>query len=260
MKNRKIVLAANWKMNKLAGEAADFVREYAENLPDSPVSSIILPPLTALSAVASACKTSGKSASVLAYGAQNYYFTQSGAFTGEVSADMLKEHGCCFVLCGHSERRSIFHEGDEFVGKKVQRAVEVGLIPIFCIGETLAERNDGKLEEVLTRQVEKGLAGVPEDKLTEIIVAYEPVWAIGTGVVATPEQAEEAHAFVRELLRNRMGAKCEGISILYGGSVKPDNVDSLMSQKNIDGALVGGASLKVDSLLALHAGCVKAAG
>lgn len=243
-----------------AAEATAFVKDYAGKLADSKVITIILPPLTALPAVASACKSSGKSSATLAYGAQNYYFTQSGAFTGEVSADMLKEHGAGFVICGHSERRAIFGESDELVGKKVVRAIETGLTPIFCIGETLEEREGGKLEAVLSRQVEKGLAELSDTEIEKVIVAYEPVWAIGTGVVATPEQAEEAHAFVRNLLRKRMGDACEKVSILYGGSVKPDNVDTLVTQPNIDGALVGGASLKVDSLLALHVGCVKAAG
>jgi triosephosphate isomerase (TIM) len=259
MKNRKIILAANWKMNKTAAEAASFVKDYAAQLPDSKVISIILPPLTALQAVANACKLSGKSNSVLAYGAQNYYFTESGAFTGEVSADMLKEHGCSYVICGHSERRAIFGETDEIVGKKVARALDVRLTPIFCIGETLEERNGGKLEEVLRRQVEKGLAGLSESQIEKVIVAYEPVWAIGTGVVATPAQAEAAHAFVRSLLRNMTGASSEKVSILYGGSVKPDNIDTLIALPNIDGALVGGASLKVDSLLALLVGCMTAA-
>ncbi|RQV94066.1 triose-phosphate isomerase [bacterium] len=255
-----MILAANWKMNMTAAEATAFVKAYSAKLVDSKVITIILPPLTAVPAVASACKSSGKSSAVLAYGAQNYYFTQSGAFTGEVSADMLKEHACGYVICGHSERRAIFGESDELVGKKVARAIETGLTPIFCIGETLEEREGGKLEAVLSRQVEKGLSGLTEAQIEKVIVAYEPVWAIGTGVVATPEQAEEAHAYVRSLLRKRMGDACEKVSILYGGSVKPDNVDSLVTQPNIDGALVGGASLKVDSLLALHVGCVKAAG
>jgi triosephosphate isomerase len=254
-----MILAANWKMNMTAAEATAFVKEYSAKLTDTKVITIILPPLTAISALASACKSSGKSSSVLAYGAQNYYFTQSGAFTGEVSADMLLEHGCRYVICGHSERRAIFGESDELVGKKVERAIEVGLTPIFCIGETLEEREGGKLEEVLSRQVEQGLAGLSDAQIEKVIVAYEPVWAIGTGVVASPEQAEAAHAFVRSLLQKRMGDACEKVSILYGGSVKPDNVDQLATQKNIDGALVGGASLKVDSLLALHVGCVKAA-
>jgi len=254
-----MILAANWKMNKTAAEAAAFVREYAAGLTEWVVPTVLLVPFTALEAVAQACSTSGCPKQRLAYGAQNFYFENSGAFTGEVSADMLLEHGCRYVTCGHSERRKIFGENDELVGKKVRKALEKRLIPIFCIGETLPEREGGKLEAVLTRQMDAGLAGVTAEQLAQVVVAYEPVWAIGTGVTATPEQADAAHAFVRSRLVAMFGAEAQSVPILYGGSVTPDNCYTLMRKPSLDGALVGGASLKVESLLKLHDGCVKAA-
>ncbi len=253
-----MILAANWKMFKTADEADKFVKAYALGLEEWVIPTVILAPFTAIPAVAAACKGTGVPRQRLAYGAQNLYFEQSGAFTGEISADMLLEHGCSYVICGHSERRHVFGESDELVGKKVSRAIEAGLIPIFCIGETLPEREEGNLEEVLTRQIETGLAGVKPENLNRLVVAYEPVWAIGTGEVATPEQAQEAHAFVRSVLVKKFGQAARKVQILYGGSVKPDNIYALASLPDIDGALVGGASLKVESLLALHDACVKA--
>jgi triosephosphate isomerase len=254
-----MILAANWKMNKTAREAAEFVRVYAEGQAEWVVPTVILPPFTAIPAVAQACYQTGFPRQRLAYGAQNFYFEISGAFTGEVSADMLVEHGCRYVLCGHSERRHVFGETDVLIGKKVARAIEKDLIPIFCIGETLAERQGGNLQTVLTQQVKEGLAKVSVENLSKVVVAYEPVWAIGTGVVATPEQAEEAHGFVRQCLVSAFGQAAARVPILYGGSVTPENVSNLVSRPGIDGALVGGASLKVDSLLALHVACVEAA-
>ncbi|MBK8127797.1 MAG: triose-phosphate isomerase [bacterium] len=256
--SRPILLAANWKMNKLTADAVGFVREYAAKLADSAVPTVLLPPTTAVDAVASACKESGKGPSQLAFGAQNCYFQSSGAFTGEVSPEMLVDLGCRYVVLGHSERRAIFGESDELIGQKVAAALKVGLTPIFCIGETLAERNAGQLETVLTRQVEIGLSQVGDDQLERVIVAYEPVWAIGTGVVATPQQAQDAQRFVRSVLAKRGAQAATKMQILYGGSVKPDNCFELMTQPDIDGALVGGASLQVDSLLALHRECVRA--
>ncbi|HEY3295201.1 MAG TPA: triose-phosphate isomerase [bacterium] len=246
-------------MNKTAKEASEFVAAYAAGQAEWVVPTIILPPFTALPAVASACLQTGFPRQRLAYGAQNFYFEVSGAFTGEVSADMLLEHGCRYVLCGHSERRHVFGESDALIGKKVARAIEKDLLPIFCIGETLAERQGGILKTVLTRQITEGLANVSADKFSKVIVAYEPVWAIGTGVVATVEQAEEAHGYVRECLVSAFGQAAGRVPVLYGGSVTPDNVFSLVSRPGIDGALVGGASLKVENLLALHTACVKAA-
>jgi triosephosphate isomerase len=253
-----MILAANWKMNKTAREAIDFVQGYAANLSEWVVPTILLPPFTAIPAVAEAVKQTGFPRQRLAYGAQNYYFELSGAYTGEISADMLLELGCGYVVCGHSERRYVFGESDELIGKKVARAIDKGLIPIFCIGETRDERRKNQLKEVLTRQIKAGLAGLGTAELPRFIVAYEPVWAIGTGENATPEQAEEAHAFIRSLLIGSFGQNAAQVPILYGGSVTPDNIQSLVSCPTIDGALVGGASLKVDSLLALHNACVDA--
>jgi triosephosphate isomerase (TIM) len=252
-----MLLAANWKMNKTGKEAAEFFRAFARSLPDSEVPTALLAPFTALPALRIECDNTKRTQ--LSYGAQNFYFAESGAFTGEISADMLIEHGCTHVICGHSERRQIFGESDDLVGQKVVRAIEKNLIPIFCIGETLSERESGNLEIVLTRQIDKGLSRLTNDQFAQVVVAYEPVWAIGTGVVATPEQAEQAHTFVRTRLKAMIGEAANKLPILYGGSVTPANVYSLMVRKNIDGALVGGASLKVDSLLALHTECVKAA-
>jgi triosephosphate isomerase (TIM) len=254
-----MILAANWKMNKTAREAAAFVQTYASALTEWIVPTVLLPPFLALPAVAEAVKATGIPRQRLAYGAQNFYFELSGAFTGEVSADMLLEHECRYVLCGHSERRHIFGETDELIGKKVARALEKDIIPIFCIGETLPERQAGKLKTVLQHQIEEGLSRLSATMLPKVVVAYEPVWAIGTGVVATPDQAEEAHAFVRQLLVDAFGQSSSRVPILYGGSVTPENALALMSRPTIDGALVGGASLKTDSLLALHAACVSAA-
>ena len=254
-----MILAANWKMNKAAAEAAQFVEAYAAGLHEWVIPTVIFPPFTAIPAVAEACRATGTPRQRLAYGAQNFYYEAVGAFTGEVSADQLLEHGCRYVLCGHSERRHVFGESDELIGKKVYRAIEKELIPVFCIGEKLPERQSGKLMDVLTRQIEEGLSKISAAELNKIVVAYEPVWAIGTGVVATPEQAEEAHGFVRKLLVGAFGQSASRVPILYGGSVTPDNVATLVSRPGIDGALVGGASLKVESLLALHAACVQAA-
>jgi triosephosphate isomerase (TIM) len=253
-----MLLAANWKMNKTGREAVHFLNNCAQALLPSDVPIVLLAPFTALSALQNRFGDTKLPREQLSYGAQNFYFEESGAFTGEVSSDMLLELECSHVIVGHSERRSIFGESDELLSKKVRKALDKKLIPIFCIGETLTEREAGKLESVLTRQVEKGLELVSDADVSNLVVAYEPVWAIGTGVVATPEQAEEAQAFVRGLLNKKFGATAASIPILYGGSVTPANAYSLMSQKNIDGALVGGASLKVDSLLNIHKECVKA--
>lgn len=253
-----MILAANWKMNKTAGEASEFVRLLLTGLKSSGVTTVILPPFTAIPAVAEACQGSPTTRDWLAYGAQNVYFEGSGAFTGEVSVGMLADLGCRYVACGHSERRKVFGESDEWIGKKVRKVLDAAMIPIFCIGETLEQRRSGELESVLTRQVNAGLDAVKESELDRLVVAYEPVWAIGTGVVATPEQAEEAHHFVRQLLVKKFGAAAGKVPILYGGSVTPDNARTLVSLPTVDGALVGGASLKIESFLALHAACREA--
>jgi triosephosphate isomerase len=211
---------------------------------------ILCPPFTNLQAVGEEIKGSN-----IKLGAQNLYFEAKGAYTGEISADMIKSVGCEYVIIGHSERRSYFGETDESVNKKVKFALQNNLVPIVCVGESLEEREKGITFDIIGKQVKNGLANLNLEVLEqnkEIIIAYEPVWAIGTGKVASPAQAQEVHAFIRaELVKIFNAKKAEEIRIQYGGSVKPDNVKELMSQKDIDGALVGGASLKADSFCAL---------
>jgi triosephosphate isomerase len=192
------------------------------------------------------------SSSNVAVGAQDVYYEAKGAFTGEISASMLKDTGCTYVLCGHSERRHVIGETDELINKKVTAAIGGGLLPILCVGELQSEREAGQTEEVVTRHIRKGLAGLSVEKVSAVTVAYEPVWAIGTGLTATPEQAQEVHEFIRGLLAEIYdGQLADEIRILYGGSVKADNAADLMGRADIDGVLVGGASLKVDDFVAI---------
>jgi triosephosphate isomerase len=208
---------------------------------------IVAPPFTALAAAAAAAK-----GSKVAVAAQNCHWDKEGAHTGDISTGMLLDSGCTHVIIGHSERRHDCGETDEQVNKKVKAALAAGLSPIVCLGETLAEREKGETEEVLERQFVGGLAGLTPSDFSRIMIAYEPVWAIGTGRTATPGMAAEAHGFVRALAREQFGeSAADGVRILYGGSVKPDNIGGLMAQQEIDGALVGGASLKVESFSAL---------
>lgn len=207
------------------------------------VEIVVCPPFISLASVADLLK-----GSQIGLGAQNLYWEKSGAFTGEVSAPMLKSAGCAYVIIGHSERRTYFQETDATVNKKIFAALAEGLQPIVCVGETLEEREKGITFDVIRRQVTQGLATLTTEQMQTIVVAYEPVWAIGTGKTATPEQAQEVHAFIRKLLSEMFGAAtAEATRIQYGGSVKPDNITILMNQADIDGALVGGASLKADS-------------
>jgi triosephosphate isomerase len=183
-------------------------------------------------------------------GGQNCYTKESGAYTGEISPQMLLDAGCAWTIVGHSERRQYFEESDAFLNEKAHAALDAGLKVMFCVGETLDEREGGKMDAVLHRQVTEGLKGMTPDKLSKLAVAYEPVWAIGTGVTATPAQAQEAHAFLREKVENAHGADAaQALRIQYGGSVKPDNATELLSQPDVDGALIGGASLQVESFL-----------
>lgn len=208
---------------------------------------VICPVFTALQAVAAAVKGSN-----VAVGGQNCYTKESGAYTGEISPQMLKDVGCTWVIIGHSERRQYFGETDALLNEKLKFARNSGLNVMFCIGETLEERESGRMNDVLTRQVLKGLEGLTAEQFAGTALAYEPVWAIGTGVTASPEQAQEAHAFVRGLVRENIGASvAESLRIQYGGSVKPDNAADLMSRPDVDGFLVGGASLKADSFAAI---------
>lgn len=250
-----MLLAANWKMNKTPGEAKNFVREYLAAIPkDVRTPTVILPAFVALPVLAE--ELAKIPSERVSFGAQNLHSETKGAFTGEVSAPMLADCGCRYVIVGHSERRHIFGEKNDLLNKKVRAALSQDIIPIFCIGETLEERDGGRLEIVLTTQLTEGLAGIGAANIERIVVAYEPVWAIGTGRTATPEQAQQAHAFVRKVLVDKLQANVR--NILYGGSVTPENAYSLLSQKDIDGALVGGASLKVDSLLSLLAAADRA--
>jgi triosephosphate isomerase len=238
---RKIIVAANWKMNMTQAESARFVESLLLDLGDiSDVEVVIIPPYTAIAKVTESLSK----AQNIKVGAQNMHWEKSGAFTGEISAALLRDLFVRYVVLGHSERRTLFGETDEIVNKKVRAAHEATLRPIVCVGETLEQREKGKVEKVLSAQLRGSLAGLEAKELLETIIAYEPVWAIGTGKVATAEQAQEAHAFIRQTLRDMSDeATAEKIRIQYGGSVKPDNARRLMSQPDIDGALVGGASL-----------------
>jgi triosephosphate isomerase len=237
-------MAGNWKMNKTTGEAIDFVRELKAAISGvKGVEVAVAPPFTALYAV---CKELEGSSIRLA--AQNLYWEEKGAFTGEVSPLMLKEVGCHYVIIGHSERRQFFGETDETVNRRMKAALSQGLKIIFCVGEMLKEREEGKTFSVIERQVEGGLNGLGHQAMRSVTLAYEPVWAIGTGRTATPDQAEEVHQFIRKKLEKLYSREIsEEIRIQYGGSVTPENVKGLMSQADIDGALVGGASLKAES-------------
>jgi triosephosphate isomerase len=190
-------------------------------------------------------------------GAQDVYFEPNGAFTGEISTSMLKDIGCTYCLCGHSERRHVIGETDDLINKKLAAAITGGLLPILCVGELLAEREASKTNDVVSRQLENGLAGLSEEKVSAVTIAYEPVWAIGTGLTAKPQQAQEVHDFIRKLLAGMYSDELAGeIRIQYGGSAKPDNAAELMTQPDIDGLLVGGASLKADAFLAIIQGSI----
>jgi triosephosphate isomerase (TIM) len=247
---RKKVIAGNWKMNNDLAQSQNLVSNILNGLQSKPNCEVIIcPPYTSLSEISSLVKNTS-----VKLGAQNMYSEDSGAFTGEVSASMLKSVGCEYVILGHSERRNIFGESDEMINKKVLKALESGLKPIFCVGELLEQREAGTTKDVVKRQVESGLKNVDSSKINEIIIAYEPVWAIGTGKTATSAQAQEVHEFIRSLIKNLFSSEvAEKIIIQYGGSVKPENSGELLSQKDIDGALIGGACLKADSFLSIIA-------
>ena len=240
---RRPLIAGNWKMHNNCAQSVELVSQLIKSVPASEVDIVVAPPYTALSSVAAVLKDSP-----IALAAQNIFWEESGAFTGEIAPAMLKDVGCTHVIIGHSERRQFFNETNDTVNKRLKAALKASLIPIVCIGETLSEREGEKTLAVIEEQITEGLHNVSPDEMEPVIIAYEPVWAIGTGKTATPEQAQEVHHFIRELVaRIFSGQVAEGIRILYGGSVKPDNVDHLMAQTDIDGALVGGASLKADS-------------
>ncbi len=246
---RRKVIAGNWKMHKDLSESQNLISKLtnALNKEETKCDVIICPPFTSLSEAAALVKNTK-----VKLGAQNMYFEDKGAFTGEISAAMLKSVGCEYVILGHSERRTIFGESDSTVNKKIKKALSSGLRPIFCIGESLVEREKGITNEVVKRQVTEGLQQVSKGEMEKIIIAYEPIWAIGTGVNATPQQAQEVHVFVRNLIGEIFGSDtAEKQIIQYGGSVKPDNAADLLSQTDIDGALVGGACLDADSFMSI---------
>jgi len=237
-------IAGNWKMNKTVGEALDLVRALKTSLSGiSGVEVAVAPPYTALYTVSKELANSP-----IRVAAQNVFWEEKGAFTGEISPVMLRDVGCEYVIIGHSERRQVFGETDETVRRRIQAALKHGLKPILCVGETLAEREAEKTFSVIERQIRGGLRDLSRGDLESLVIAYEPVWAIGTGKTATPQQAEDVHRFIREEVERMTSRQfAEGIRIQYGGSVTPENVKGLMGQLNIDGALVGGASLKEET-------------
>lgn len=246
---RRKIIAGNWKMNNDFLAAQNLITKINSGLNGKKLNAdvIICPPYTSLSEANSLIKNTS-----VKLGAQNMYFENEGAFTGEISAKMLKSVGCEFVIIGHSERRAIFNESDNLINKKIKKALETGLKPIFCVGETLEQREENITKEIIKNQIIQGLNSLVPDDLKNIIIAYEPVWAIGTGKNATPDQAEEVHEFIRILISDNFSPEiAENLIIQYGGSVKPENAKELLSQKNIDGALVGGASLKAESFIGI---------
>ncbi len=247
-KKRIPILAGNWKMNMTATQARELAGKLVPLVAGVKDRDIVLgPPFTALASVAETIKGTNISLS-----AQNLHWEDKGAFTGEISAEMLLDSGCRYVIIGHSERRQYFGETDETVNKKVKQALKKGLLPILCAGETLAERESGKLNDIISRQITGGLKDISDDDMKKVVIAYEPVWAIGTGKTATPEQANEVHTLIRQKVKALYGMDiAEGLRIQYGGSVTPENVSTLMAMPDIDGALVGGASLKPESFAAL---------
>ena len=250
---RKPIIAGNWKMFKTRDEAINFILQVNENMPSNElVDSVICSQFTVLRCLV---KRQGDN---LKIGAQNMHFLDEGAYTGEVSALMLKSIGVSYVIIGHSERRAMFNETDETCNLKVKKAFEVGLLPILCCGESLEQRETGKTEEVLKNQIVKDLEGLTKEQVEELVIAYEPIWAIGTGKTATSAVADETCGYIRSVVAELYGEDtAEKVRIQYGGSVKTSNIDELMSMPNIDGALIGGASLKADDFIKLVNAAVK---
>jgi triosephosphate isomerase (TIM) len=241
-----MLFAANWKMHKTVEETERFLAEFLPRAEEPGAEVVVCPPFPSLKTAVELCVQSR-----VRVAAQNMHEEPEGAFTGEVSPPMLLELGVQGVILGHSERRQYFNESDEALAKKVLVALDAGLEPILCVGETLIQRDADETEALLTHQIAADLANVPDQRLGEVVIAYEPIWAIGTGRTATPEQAEEAMALIRGLIEARSGEAAASIRILYGGSVKPDNAAELISQPDVDGALVGGASLDSDDFAAI---------
>lgn len=240
---RNSVIAGNWKMYKTLQQAQDFIKQLAPLVEESKTSVLLSVPFTAISAASETAKGTN-----IRIGAQNMNDASEGAFTGEIAASMLQDAGATFVIIGHSERRQLFGEENAFINKKVKRALNDGLTPILCIGETLEQKEAGITQQVLREQISESLADIPTRQITKLMIAYEPVWAIGTGRTATSEQAEEIHRFIREVIAELWTENsAQKVTIMYGGSVKPSNARELMEQPDIDGLLVGGASLSVES-------------
>ena len=250
---RRPVMAGNWKMNKTRDEALQFIYSVNNELPSNEkVESVICAPAILLRCLVK------RQGSELRIGAQNMHYAESGAYTGEISPNMLETTGVSYVVLGHSERREMFNETDEAINKKIVAALAHDITPIVCCGETLEQREANQVEEVLGNQIRKAYANLPSEDVAKTIIAYEPIWAIGTGKTATAEVADETCGFVRSVIREMYGsAVAEEIRILYGGSVKPSNIEELMSKENIDGGLVGGASLEAESFLKLVKACAK---
>ena len=250
--SRKIFIAGNWKMNKSAAETKELceaLKAKFANFCPCKAEVAVCPPFTSIATAVEALKGSN-----IKVGAQNIHWADNGAFTGEISGAMLKEMGIEYVIIGHSERRQYFGETDETVNKRIAAALKYDLKPIVCIGETLEEREGNKTEEVLAKQIKDGFANIAAADMAEVTIAYEPVWAIGTGKTATPDMAEETHAFIRKTFADLYGAEvAEALVIQYGGSMKPENSKDLVAQKDIDGGLIGGAALKADSFYDLVA-------
>jgi len=251
---RKILIAGNWKMNKTATEAADLAKQIITAVGNqSDIDVLMCPPFTSIAAVSELVGNS-----TVRVGAQNMSDKASGAYTGEISAAMLRDLRVSYVILGHSERRSYYGETDEFINRKVLACLENNLKPVLCVGETLEEREAGKVESVIKTQLVGGLKDVPVAKAETIVIAYEPVWAIGTGKTATPDQAQDVHAFIRAQLVELFGTVGNSIRILYGGSMKPANADELLAKPDIDGGLIGGAALVAKDFLSLVESGVKA--
>lgn len=248
---RRPIIAGNWKMNKTVEEALELVGRLKTQLKEAgDVDIVVCPPFTALGEVAKIIQDTN-----IQLGAQDVHWEDSGAYTGEVSCLMIRELGCRYVIIGHSERRAYFGETNEGVNKKAKAVLRHNLIPIICVGERLEQREKGETFEVIKDHIENGLKGISAEEMKKVVIAYEPVWAIGTGKTATPEQAQEAHGFIRSLLSEFYSQDAASlVRIQYGGSVKPDNISDLMAKADVDGALVGGASLKVDSFVKIVEG------
>ena len=244
---RKPIIAGNWKMHKTIAEAVEFVNDIKDKVNNTDVEAVICAPFTLLKDLKEATKGTN-----IKIGAQNMHYAEQGAFTGEISAPMLKELNIDYVVLGHSERRQYFNETNETVNKKVIKALEEGIDPILCVGETLEEREASETKNVCKEQTEKALVGVSAEDMKKVVIAYEPVWAIGTGKTATAEDANDVIAYIREVVKGLYGEEIsEEVRIQYGGSVKPSNVAEIMNQSDIDGALVGGASLQANDYIEL---------